>query len=74
MKKKPAKSGAQDALISLRLPSELVARAEALLPALRSDPDLAEWRGTRLGVLRLAIIHGLDDLEETYGEATRRGR
>ncbi len=54
-------------LVSLRVQPELLERAEALLPALRADPDLAAWRITRLGVLRLAIIHGLDDLEEAYG-------
>jgi len=65
-----------DAATQLRLPSDALARAEALIPALAKDPMLrAAGRGvSRSVVLRLAVLRGLDSLEAEYGPATKAGK
>ncbi len=55
---------ANDKLMSIRLPQDFVDRAEALVESLQQDPTYRYV--SRLGtsfVLRLAIEHGLDQLE-----------
>lgn len=55
---------------SLRLPSALLERADALLPVLAgADEVAAHGEVKRATVLRLAIMRGLAELERTY--ATR---
>ncbi len=50
--------------IQLRLPQSIVGRADALLALLLEDPALtAMGRVTRTSVLRLAILRGLEVLE-----------
>lgn len=51
--------------IAVKLPPELIARADALLPALRNDPELGPMMGrkSRAAVIRLALIRGLGSLE-----------
>lgn len=64
-----------DRNVNLRLPHDLLERAEHLAPALAADPTLAAaGRGaTRATVLRLAIVHGLNALEAQFGKA-RKGK
>jgi hypothetical protein len=51
----------------LRLPRDLLRRAEALVPVLAEDPELrALGRMTKTAVLRLALVHGLEALEQRY--------
>ena len=57
--------------VSIRLPSDLVKRAEKLVPRLEKETEFAAWRISRAAVLRLAVARGLEALEEQYG--TRRG-
>lgn len=53
--------------VVLRLPSELVSRAEFLRPMIEKDPELRAWgRVSRSAVLRLAILKGLEALETQY--------
>lgn len=49
--------------VSVRLPQELIDRAEALTKRLRQNPDNALMGLTRATVLRLAIAKGIDVLE-----------
>jgi hypothetical protein len=51
----------------LRLPREVLARAEALVPILAENPELrALGRLSKTAVLRLAVLHGLEVLEQRY--------
>jgi hypothetical protein len=51
----------------LRLPRDLLERAEALVPVLADDPEVrALGRLTKTAVLRLAVLHGLEALEKRY--------
>jgi hypothetical protein len=76
-----AQSGELEALtmnetsITLRLPTDLLDRAEALVPRLEADPELATFgRVSRAAVLRLAFLRGLAILEEQYPEGPKRKR
>lgn len=53
--------------VSIRLPKELLERAEGLVDALRKNPDNVLLGLTRATVLRLAILRGLDALEAEKG-------
>ena len=49
----------------LRLPRDVHARAEALVERLAEDPELrALGRMSKTAVLRLAVLHGLEVLEQ----------
>lgn len=65
-----------DTAVNLRLPSALLARAEALAPSLADDPLLAAaGRGAgRATVLRLALARGLDALEAEFRTKRPKGR
>ena len=55
---------ADSSIVTLRLPKALLARADALVPRLRENSDLAAFgRLSRSVVLRLAVLRGLDALE-----------
>src|SRR5919109_437958 len=55
----------------LRLPRELLERAEALVPVLAEDPEVrALGRMTKTAVLRLAVLHGLEALGKRYRRST----
>ena len=57
-----------DTQVTMRLPTDLVKRADALIGKLRKVPELKTWgRVSRAAVLRLAILHGLEALEKEYG-------
>ena len=63
---------ANDKLVSMRLPSDELERAEALLKEMAEHKD---WRGfgmTRSAVLRMALIRGLDALQEQYGSNAQK--
>lgn len=53
--------------VSIRVPNDLVKRAEKLVPRLSKDPEYSTWRISRAAVLRLAVARGLDALEEQFG-------
>lgn len=60
--------------IQIRIPEDLLGRADALQVAIAKDPALrAMGRITRTAVLRLAILHGLEVLEQQYSQ-TSKGR
>lgn len=59
--------GTNDKLVSMRLPTTEMERAELLQQLMAEHKD---WRGigvTRSSVLRMALIRGLDELQEQYG-------
>jgi len=55
--------------VTLRLPVDLVARIDALLPRIAGDSDTATLLGgvSRSSALRLVIVEGLRVLERRYG-------
>lgn len=54
-------------LTPLRLPAELIDKAEALLPLVAADPAVtAVGRVTRSSVLRMALANGLKAMEWKY--------
>jgi len=55
-------------LITVRLPADLLARVDELVPALQQVEDFSVMRLTRSAVIRLAILRGLASLEEDYAE------
>jgi hypothetical protein len=58
--------------VTLRLPPDLLERAERLLPGLGRDPRLSALASlSRSQVLRLALLEGLQVLERRY-RATER--
>ena len=61
---------------TLRLPAEMMARIEALIPAVAKRPELAvHGRVSRSTVMRLVILHGLEALEaEAKAGPKKRGR
>ena len=63
---------AHEEQVSIRLPTDLVQRAEALVTKMAQDTEYQAWRISRTSVLRLALIHGLEGLEQRYTKAKRR--
>jgi hypothetical protein len=61
--------------VTLRLPVDLVARIDALLPKIVADSDTATLLGgvSRSSALRLVIVEGLRVLEGRYGGDAPRG-
>jgi hypothetical protein len=61
--------------VTLRLPVDLVARVDALLPAVARDSDTATLLGgvSRSALLRLVIVEGMRVLEARYRESHRPG-
>ena len=56
----------------LRLPREALERAETLIPLLAQHPEFrALGRLSRATVLRLAVLHGLEVLEQRAGEKAK---
>ena len=55
--------------ISLRLPKDIVERADALAPFFKkNNEDLPLWGGkvTRAGILRLAMLQGIRHYEKMF--------
>jgi hypothetical protein len=65
---------ANDVQISMRLPRDLVDLAEALVPAVAQDPTYSTWRVTKAAVLRLALVEGLERLDQRYGAVVKGAR
>lgn len=62
----------QDAALTIRLPQELLDRAERLIPLLESHGPLAATRVSKAVVIRLALMRGLDELErDVRGQKSR---
>jgi predicted transcriptional regulator len=55
-----------DTQFSVRLPADLVKRLDKMEAKLAKQPDMAAFRVTRQSVLRLALMRGLDALEEEH--------
>lgn len=54
--------------LTVRVPTPLVARLDALVPQLADAPELATSATvTRSDALRLCVLRGLEALEEEYG-------
>jgi hypothetical protein len=60
-------------MMPVKVPVELLERADALIPAMRADPELSALLGrvSRAAVVRVALLRGLAELERT---AKRKGR
>ena len=53
--------------IAVKLPAELVDRADALVPVFKGVPEMRVWsRVTRTAVIRLALLRGLESLEAEF--------
>lgn len=67
---------ADSTIVTLRLPKSLVDRADNLIPKLRDDDQMmVVGRVSRSIVLRLAVLRGLEVLEERLNEEqTSNGR
>lgn len=67
-----------DVPVSLRLPADVLERADALVPELTKLPEgAALGRASRAAVLRAAIVTGLADMErraKRQGEAGGTGK
>ncbi len=60
--------------VSIKLAPEVLGRADALGPHVQADPSLGPLlRDSRSTVLRLAILRGLEVLEQEYGLAPAVG-
>lgn len=61
---------------TLRLPAEMMARIEALIPKVAKRPEFAaHGRVSRSAVIRLVILRGLEALEaEAKAGMKKRGR
>ncbi len=57
---------------AVRLPADLVARVDALVKSAEGWPEFAVSRATRSSMLRLAILRGLEVLEEGDGRQRRK--
>lgn len=65
---------ANEAQVAIRLPTDFLKRAGALVTAMRKNPAMQAWSLTRSAVLRLAVQKGLDALEAEYRQSSRRKR
>jgi hypothetical protein len=63
----PSSVATQETQVSIRLPQELLDRAERLCARLQGDPVLQVLGVTRAAVLRLAVVRGLEVLERERG-------
>lgn len=61
-----------DVAIRVRIPGEIDARLEDLVSLMAADPSLAWGRITKSAALRLALVTGLETLEEKYGAKKRK--
>ena len=59
-------AAAERRVVPVRLPEDLVRKADALVPFIDSDPTMQWGRVTRSAVLRIALAEGIAVLEERY--------
>jgi hypothetical protein len=53
--------------IAVKLPAELVERADLLVPVFKEVPEMRVWsRVTRTALIRLALLRGLESLEAEF--------
>jgi hypothetical protein len=59
--------------VPVKLPVELLERADALISAVRADPELSAMMGrvSRAAVVRVALLKGLNELEK---QAAKRAK
>lgn len=59
--------------VPVKIPADLAARADALVPEIQADPELAGMLGrvTRAAVVRLALVRGMASLEARASERRR---
>ena len=57
----------KDRQVALRIEQDYLDRADALVSLMESIPALAAMRITRAAVMRMAIVRGLEVLEEEHG-------
>ena len=58
-----------DIQITIRVPEQLVKRAEKLVKAVEKDPDLRTFgRPSKSSVMRLALLYGLNALDRKYSK------
>jgi hypothetical protein len=63
---------ADSSIVTLRLPKSLLSRADALIPKLRENSEIfVVGRLSRSVVLRLAVLRGLEAMEESTPRATK---
>jgi hypothetical protein len=63
---------ADSSIVTLRLPKSLLSRADALIPRLRENSDIfVVGRLSRSVVLRLAVLRGLEAMEEVQPRAAK---
>jgi hypothetical protein len=61
---------ADSSIVTLRLPKSLLSRADSLIPRLRDNSDIfVVGRLSRSVVLRLAVLRGLEAMEESQPRA-----
>lgn len=60
--------GDNDRQLMLRLPEDLLERADALVEPMSREPEMRLFRMSRSAVMRIALQRGLEVLEERYGE------
>lgn len=60
-------------MMPVKLPMELLERADALIPVMRADPELSALLGrvSRAAVVRVALLKGLNELEK---QAAKRAK
>ena len=58
--------------ITLRLPADLLEKADALVPIVGAYEDFQAVRVSRSTVIRLALMRGLDALADEFGAPKRR--
>jgi hypothetical protein len=59
--------------VSLRLPKDLIERAEAIAPLVAALPEYQALRISRATVIRLALLEGLDALEARVAPKRKNG-
>ncbi len=67
-----SKMTAAEEQVSIRVPEGTQARAEALVSALEPTPEFRLVRCTKSAILRLAILRGLELLEQEHPKAAKR--
>ena len=63
--------------VPVKLPPELLARADELIAAVEADRELGTLAGgrvSRAAVVRLALLYGLEELERRLSQRARSGR
>ena len=71
----PVGAGPRTVMTPLRLPPDLVERADRLVPLVAADPKVAAvGRVTRSAVLRTALVKGLESMEWQYAPKKAKGR